>query len=55
MRFPPAEIRRKAVFPEQVAEEVKKLAKRKFRGNREIRIMEKEDLEYYNLQRHGLL
>ncbi len=41
-------------FPEQIAEEVSKLASNEFRGKREMRICEKEDLEYYNPQRHGL-
>jgi 2-oxoglutarate ferredoxin oxidoreductase subunit alpha len=41
-------------FAEQIAEEVDKLASKGFKGDREIRIHEKEDLEYYNPQRHGL-
>jgi len=41
-------------FAEQIAEQVQKLAKKKFKGNKEIRVCEKEDLEYYNPQRHGL-
>ena len=45
-------------FQEQIAEQVAKLAKAKFRagtGKKEIRVCEKEDLEYYNPQRHGLM
>jgi len=41
-------------FAEQIAEEVSKLSAKKFKGDKEIRISEKEDLEYYNPQRHGL-
>lgn len=42
-------------FAEQITEQVKKLAKKKFKDKKkEIRICEKEDLEYYNPQRHGL-
>ncbi|HID72375.1 TPA: 2-oxoacid:acceptor oxidoreductase subunit alpha, partial [Candidatus Micrarchaeota archaeon] len=41
-------------FAEQIAEQVGKLAAKKFKGDREIRVVEKEDLEYYNPQRHGL-
>ncbi len=41
-------------FAEQIAEQVKKLRKARFKGDREIRVVEKEDLEYYNPQRHGL-
>jgi 2-oxoglutarate ferredoxin oxidoreductase subunit alpha len=40
-------------FPEQIAAEVKKLAKSKFKGKKEIRIVEK-DYEYYNPQRYNL-
>ncbi len=41
-------------FPEQIAEELASLKKAGFKGAKEIRICEKEDLEYYNPQRHGL-
>lgn len=41
-------------FPEQIAEEVAKLKKAGFKGPKERTVMEKEDLEYYNPQRHGL-
>ncbi|MBU0527265.1 2-oxoacid:acceptor oxidoreductase subunit alpha [Candidatus Micrarchaeota archaeon] len=41
-------------FAEQITEQIEKLAKAKFKGDAEIRICEKEDLEYYNPQRHGL-
>lgn len=41
-------------FAEQITEEVTKLVKAKFKSEREIRICEKDDLEYYNPQRHGL-
>ncbi len=41
-------------FVEQIVEQVKRLRKSGFKGSREIRIVEKEDLEYYNPQRHGL-
>ncbi|MBN1170062.1 2-oxoacid:acceptor oxidoreductase subunit alpha [Candidatus Micrarchaeota archaeon] len=42
------------VYPEQIVEEVEKLKKAGFRGNKNITILEKEDKEYYNPQRHGL-
>ncbi|NYZ73548.1 2-oxoacid:acceptor oxidoreductase subunit alpha [Candidatus Micrarchaeota archaeon] len=42
------------VFPEQIAEEVAKLKAAGYQGPKEIRMVEKEDLEYYNPQRHGL-
>jgi 2-oxoglutarate ferredoxin oxidoreductase subunit alpha len=41
-------------FAEQITEEIGKLVKGGFKSEREIRICEKEDLEYYNPQRHGL-
>jgi 2-oxoglutarate ferredoxin oxidoreductase subunit alpha len=41
-------------FPEQVAEEVERLKKAGYRGERETVVVEKEDLEYYHPQRHGL-
>lgn len=41
-------------FGRQIAEEVEKLVKSGFKGDREIKVVEKEDLEYYNPQRHGL-
>jgi len=41
-------------FPEQIAEEVLKLKKAGFKGPKEKTVMEKEDMEYYNPQRHGL-
>lgn len=42
-------------FAEQIAEEVGKLVSSGFKGAKEIRVHEKEDMEYYNPQRHGLL
>jgi pyruvate/2-oxoacid:ferredoxin oxidoreductase alpha subunit len=42
-------------FAEQVTEEIEKLVSSGFKSEKEIRICEKEDLEYYNPQRHGLL
>ncbi|MFH1394519.1 MAG: 2-oxoacid:acceptor oxidoreductase subunit alpha [Candidatus Micrarchaeota archaeon] len=41
-------------FAEQITEQVARLAAKKFRADKEIRVVEKEDLEYYNPQRHGL-
>lgn len=41
-------------FPEQIADEVARLKKAGFKGKKEIVVVEKEDLEYYNPQRHGL-
>ena len=41
-------------FAEQIAQEVGKLVSLGFRAEKEIMICEKEDLEYYNPQRHGL-
>jgi 2-oxoglutarate ferredoxin oxidoreductase subunit alpha len=41
-------------FAEQIAEEIEKLKASGFKGEQEIRVVEKEDLEYYNPQRHGL-
>jgi len=41
-------------FPEQIAEEVGKLAKNEFKGEKRIEVVEKEDMEYYNTQRYGL-
>ena len=42
------------IYPEQIAEELQKLKKAGFKGDRNITIWEKEDKEYYNPQRHGL-
>ncbi|HSB47765.1 MAG TPA: 2-oxoacid:acceptor oxidoreductase subunit alpha [Candidatus Bilamarchaeum sp.] len=42
------------LFPEQIAEEVGKLKKAGYKGEKEIVVVEKEDLEYYHPQRHGL-
>ena len=44
----------RAFFPEQIAEQVKKLREAGYKGGRRITVTEKEDLEYYNPQRHGL-
>jgi 2-oxoglutarate ferredoxin oxidoreductase subunit alpha len=41
-------------FAEQVAEEVLKLKEAGFKGETRTVVVEKEDLEYYNPQRHGL-
>ncbi|MBI5047224.1 2-oxoacid:acceptor oxidoreductase subunit alpha [Candidatus Micrarchaeota archaeon] len=44
-------------FPEQVLEEIQKLKANGYKtpnGERDVTVMEKEDLEYYNTQRHGL-
>ena len=41
-------------FPEQIAEELSKLKASGYKGGREITVMEKDDLEYYHPQRHGL-
>ncbi len=41
-------------YAEEIFEEVKKLKKAGFKGKREIRVLDKEDLEYYNPQRYGL-
>jgi len=40
-------------FPEQIADEVGKLAAAGYKGKKEIRVAEK-DYEYYNTQRYGL-
>jgi pyruvate/2-oxoacid:ferredoxin oxidoreductase alpha subunit len=40
-------------FPMEIAEEVQKLVKSKFTGEKEIRIVDK-DYEYYNPQRYNL-
>ncbi len=42
------------IYPEQIAEEVEKLKKAEFKGEKRVDIIEKEDLEYYNTQRYGL-
>ncbi|MDD5171721.1 MAG: 2-oxoacid:acceptor oxidoreductase subunit alpha [Candidatus ainarchaeum sp.] len=44
----------RSFFPEQIADEVVKLKEAGYQGAKEIRVVEKEDLEYYNPQRHGL-
>jgi 2-oxoglutarate ferredoxin oxidoreductase subunit alpha len=41
-------------FPEQIAEEVVKLKAAGYKARKPVTVMEKEDLEYYNPQRHGL-
>jgi 2-oxoglutarate ferredoxin oxidoreductase subunit alpha len=41
-------------FPEQVADEVEKLKKKKFKGDKEIVVVEKDDLEYYAPHKYGL-
>lgn len=41
-------------FAEQIAEEVAKLKDAGFKGESRIEVVEKEDVEYYNPQRHGL-
>lgn len=41
-------------YAEEIYNEIMKLRKAKFKGNKEIRILDKEDLEYYNPQRYGL-
>ncbi len=41
-------------FAEQIAEEVVKLKEAGFKGEQRIEVVEKEDMEYYNPQRHGL-
>lgn len=43
------------VFPEQIVHYIKKLVKSGFKGKKVIKFCEKEDLEYYNPQRHGLM
>jgi len=40
-------------FPEEIAEEVGSLAAKKYKGKREIRVVDR-DYEYYNTQRYGL-
>ena len=41
-------------YPEQIAEEVEKLKKAEFKGEKRVDIIEKDDREYYNTQRYGL-
>jgi len=41
-------------YAEEIVEEVEKLKKAGFKGKKEIRVLDKEDLEYYNPQRYGL-
>ncbi|MEW6722272.1 MAG: 2-oxoacid:acceptor oxidoreductase subunit alpha [Candidatus Micrarchaeota archaeon] len=41
-------------FPEQIAGELEKLKSAGWKGERETVVVEKEDLEYYHPQRHGL-
>ncbi len=41
-------------FAEQIAEEVMKLKEAGYKGSKRIEVVEKEDMEYYNPQRHGL-
>lgn len=42
------------LFPEQITEELSKLKNAGWKGQKEIVVVEKEDLEYYHPQRHGL-
>jgi 2-oxoglutarate ferredoxin oxidoreductase subunit alpha len=41
-------------FPEQIAETLGKLREAGFKGDKELVLVESEDLEYYHPQRHGL-
>jgi 2-oxoglutarate ferredoxin oxidoreductase subunit alpha len=41
-------------FPEQIADEIAKLKAADFKGEKTVKVVETEDLEYYNTQRHGL-
>jgi 2-oxoglutarate ferredoxin oxidoreductase subunit alpha len=41
-------------FPEQITEEMVRLKGAGYKGGKEIVVVEKEDLEYYNPQKHGL-
>jgi 2-oxoglutarate ferredoxin oxidoreductase subunit alpha len=41
-------------FPGQIAEEITKLKATGYKARKPVTVVEKEDLEYYNPQRHGL-
>ncbi|MCI0504372.1 2-oxoacid:acceptor oxidoreductase subunit alpha [Candidatus Micrarchaeota archaeon] len=41
-------------FAEQIAEETLKLRESGYKGGQRVEVVEKEDMEYYNPQRHGL-
>jgi len=41
-------------FPEQIAEELEKLKNANWDAEKTVKVVEKEDLEYYNPARHGL-
>jgi pyruvate/2-oxoacid:ferredoxin oxidoreductase alpha subunit len=41
-------------FPEQIAGELEKLRNAGWETEKTVRVVEKEDLEYYNPARHGL-
>ncbi|NYZ77153.1 2-oxoacid:acceptor oxidoreductase subunit alpha [Candidatus Micrarchaeota archaeon] len=41
-------------YAEEIADEAKRLKKAGFKGEKTIRLLDKEDLEYYNTQRYGL-
>lgn len=41
-------------YAEEIYDEIVKLKKAKFKGEKEIRVLDKENLEYYNPQRYGL-
>ncbi len=41
-------------YAEQIAQEIARLREAGFEGEQRISVVEKEDLEYYNPQRHGL-
>ncbi len=42
------------LYAEEIFEEITKLKKAGFKGKKEIRVLDREDLEYYNPQRYGL-
>ncbi|MEM2908564.1 MAG: 2-oxoacid:acceptor oxidoreductase subunit alpha [Candidatus Bilamarchaeaceae archaeon] len=42
------------IYAEEIIEEVNKLIDSGFRGKKVVRLLDKEDLEYYNTQRYGL-
>jgi pyruvate/2-oxoacid:ferredoxin oxidoreductase alpha subunit len=44
----------RSFYPEQILEEVKKLKKAHYKGDKTIVVVEKEDLEYYNPSKYGL-
>jgi len=41
-------------YAEEIYEEVNRIAEERFKGDRVITVLDKEDLEYYNPQRYGL-